>query len=49
MSLIEMNTYKICRLWGHTPWCVMVIIYMEEESYATVIGKIIKETVKKYH
>ena len=27
--------------------CVMVIIYIEEESYATEVGKGIKETVKK--
>ena len=26
-----------------------VIIYIEEELYATGIGKVIMETVKKYH
>ena len=25
------------------------IIYIEEESYATEIGKVIKDTVKKYN
>ena len=28
---------------------IMVIIYIEEESYATEIGKVIKDTVKKYN
>ena len=27
----------------------MSIIYIEEESYATEIGKVIKDTVKKYN
>ena len=29
--------------------CAMVIIFIGQESYATEIGKVIKETVKKYH
>ena len=33
------------------PWytCHKLIIYIEEESYATKIGKVTNDTVKKYN